>query len=260
MKHHAKKRFGQNFLQDQQIISHIIDSISPIKSDNLVEIGPGQGALTKPLLQRLNQLHAVEIDRDLIPLIKESCEPYGNLILHQADALTFDFKTIQKPDEKIRIIGNLPYNISTPILFHLFQYKDIILDMHFMLQKEVVQRLAAQPGTGQYGRLTVMAQYHCKIDNLFEIPPSAFVPAPKVDSALVYLAPHTTMPDVAEDVRHLEILVRTAFSQRRKTIRNNLKKDYPDEAMTACNIDPKIRPECIPVSDYVKLSNYIKNI
>jgi 16S rRNA (adenine1518-N6/adenine1519-N6)-dimethyltransferase len=181
-KHQPRKRFGQNFLTDQNIVGKIVAAIAPLPGENLVEIGPGLGALTRPLLEKAKRMQAVELDRDLIPPLMENCQAAGELIIHEADALEFDFSTLGKPENPLRLVGNLPYNISTPLLFHLIEHVSIIRDMHFMLQKEVVDRMAADPDTPDFGRLSVMLQYHCKVEPLFTVPPGAFNPRPKVDS------------------------------------------------------------------------------
>jgi 16S rRNA (adenine1518-N6/adenine1519-N6)-dimethyltransferase len=188
---------------------------------------------------------------------------YGdNLRIHEADALQFDFRSLSKdnsntPKELLRIVGNLPYNISTPLIFHLLSYTDLIADMHFMLQKEVVLRLAAGAGTNNYGRLSIMAQYFCRVDNLFEVPPEAFDPRPKVDSAIVRMAPYTDLPHTANDFKHFESLVKSGFAQRRKTLRNNLKGIANDEQLQSLGIDPSIRPERLTVGDFVAISNLL---
>lgn len=257
MLHKARKRFGQNFLVDQSVINNIVRAIRPRPDDRLVEIGPGQGALTAPLLEGCEQLQVIELDRDLIPTLLAQFAKYPQFKIHQADALKFDFGALIQAQEKLRIVGNLPYNISTPLLFHLLEYEHCIQDMHFMLQKEVVLRLAAQPGDKNYGRLSVMAQYYCDISYLFDVPPESFRPAPKVDSAIVRLIPHLNKPAVAKDIQHLEQLVAAAFQQRRKTLRNAL-KNYALEIearKTRIAIDFSLRAENLALSDYVNLSN-----
>lgn len=261
--HRARKRFGQNFLHDQNIIERIIRSLNPKTTQNIVEIGPGQGALTYPLLKTLGQLNAVEIDRDLIQLLKAHSPQHGNLIIHEGDALKFDFKQLvqlkdNQAENKLRLIGNLPYNISTPIIFHLLEYIDIIDDMHFMLQKEVVQRMAAEPNSKTYGRLTVMLQWYCDVDYLFDIPPGAFNPPPKVTSSLVRLRPK------AQPLAHLNSpvqfsrLVNRVFQQRRKTLRNTLKDYISADEIQALGIAPTARGETLSLIDFAHLSNAIK--
>jgi 16S rRNA (adenine1518-N6/adenine1519-N6)-dimethyltransferase len=241
-KHQARKRFGQNFLHDQGIIRHIVACIRPKADQKIVEIGPGLGAITEHLLATTGHLDVVELDRDLLPHLRISFASYGkNLRIHEADALKFDFASLSTDAELLRIVGNLPYNISTPLIFHLLSYTNLIADMHFMLQKEVVLRLAAGAGTNNYGRLSIMAQYFCRVDSLFEVPPEAFDPRPKVDSAIVRMAPYTELPHKALDFNHFEQLVKSAFSQRRKTLRNNLKGIASDEQLQSLGIDPSIR-------------------
>ena len=262
-KHQARKRFGQNFLHDQGIIRHIVACIRPKPEQHIVEIGPGLGAITEHLLATAGHLDVVELDRDLLPYLRIAFASYGdNLRIHEADALQFDFRSLSKdnsntPEELLRIVGNLPYNISTPLIFHLLSYTDLIADMHFMLQKEVVLRLAAGAGTNNYGRLSIMAQYFCRVDNLFEVPPEAFDPRPKVDSAIVRMAPYTDLPHAANDFKHFESLVKSGFAQRRKTLRNNLKGIANDEQLQSLGIDPSIRPERLTVGDFVAISNLL---
>jgi 16S rRNA (adenine1518-N6/adenine1519-N6)-dimethyltransferase len=257
MHHVARKRFGQHFLHDKQIIQRLVDVINPCPGQHIVEIGPGQGALTVPVLKQVGQLDVVEIDWDLIPALKTRCLGKGLLITHQADALEFDFRTLQQENEQLRIIGNLPYNISTPLIFHLLTFADYISDMHFMLQKEVVDRMAAQAGSDDYGRLSIMVQYHCAVTSLFYVPPSAFYPPPQVDSSIVRLVPHQKLPFAAKNYEHFANMVRMAFSHRRKTLRNCLKTMMGDEDWSKIDIDPKLRPEQLSVGDYVRLSNLV---
>lgn len=252
--HQARKRFGQNFLQDKRIIERIINAIAPKEDDSLVEIGPGLGALTEPLLQKAGKLDVVEIDRDLIPVLKTQFFSFSGFNIHHSDALEFDFTSL-KQDKPLRLVGNLPYNISTPIIFHLLKQPDIILDMHFMLQKEVVERLAANPGGKDYGRLSIMAQYHCKVEQLFVVPPTAFKPEPKVDSAIVKLTPHTQKPYLAHDEKQLAHVVREAFHMRRKTLKNNLKSIISSDELDKLGIDSSLRPEKISLKEYVSIAN-----
>ena len=259
--HRARKRFGQNFLEDDNIIRRIVKSISPKAEDNLVEIGPGKGAITEQLLASCPTLNVVELDRDLIPiLLSQFIARYPDFRIHQTDALKFDFATLLQDAQgeskgPLRIVGNLPYKISTPLIFHLLSYQADVKDMHFMLQKEVVDRMAAQPGEKAYGRLGVMVQYYCKVENLFDVPPECFNPRPKVDSAIVRLTPHTQLPHPAKDVKLLSRLVNTAFQQRRKTLRNSLKQLLPVDAIESLNIDTSVRPENITLEEYVALSD-----
>ena len=253
MKHLAKKRFGQNFLTDQSIISSLIDAINPLQNQLIIEIGPGLGALTKPLLKKINHLHVVEIDRDIVSWMENE---YSSAVvtIHNIDALKFDFTTF---GENLRVVGNLPYNISTPILFHLLDNVSHITDMHFMLQKEVVERMVASPSTPAYGRLSVMLQYHLAMEYLITVPPEAFEPAPKVESAFVRCVPHAPLPFVAKDQKHFAKIVMAAFGQRRKTLRNTLKGLLDDVGFTALGINPQLRAENLSVSQFVAISNYL---
>jgi 16S rRNA (adenine1518-N6/adenine1519-N6)-dimethyltransferase len=251
--HKPRKRFGQHFLHDENIIQRLVDVIAPLPEQHLVEIGPGQGALTFPVLKRIGHLDVIELDYDLIPILTARSRSLGSLEIHEADALEFDFREL--PNPPLRVIGNLPYNISTPLIFHLLTFADCITDMHFMLQKEVVDRLAAKSGNSDYGRLSVMVQYHCEVYALFDVPPDAFFPPPKVNSSIVRLIPHHTLPHVANDYEHFAQLVKQAFSQRRKTLRNCLKHILKSEHWAQADIDPQLRPEQLTVKDYVKLSN-----
>jgi len=253
MNHRARKRFGQNFLHDPGVIQRIIQVIGPQPGEKLVEIGPGQGAITLPLLKACHQLHVVELDRDLIAPLAQQATGVGELVIHQNDALRFDFSSLAD-GQKLRIVGNLPYNISTPLLFHLLSQSGSIQDMHFMLQKEVVDRMAASPGGSDYGRLSVMIQYHCQVQPLFRIGPGAFNPAPKVDSAFVRLTPWTTRPVTVDDYEQFKNLVRQAFSQRRKTLRNTLKTLLDENAIRAAGVDPGIRPENVTLEQYAALA------
>lgn len=253
MKHLAKKRFGQNFLTDQAIIASLVSAIAPITDDVMVEIGPGLGALTKPLLKKLNLLHVVEIDRDIISWMEKE---YAKLSIqiHNSDALKFDFTSL---GEQVRVVGNLPYNISTPILFHLLDNIHHITDMHFMLQKEVVERMVASPSTAAYGRLSVMLQYKLNMSYLFTVPPEAFEPAPKVESAFVRCVPFATLPVTANDEAFFAKIVLAAFSQRRKTLRNTLKPFMTDADFTAVDINPQLRAENLSVAEFVRIANHL---
>jgi 16S rRNA (adenine1518-N6/adenine1519-N6)-dimethyltransferase len=255
--HIARKRFGQHFLHDKQIIQQLVDAIHAKPEQHIVEIGPGQGALTLPILKIVECMDVIELDWDLIPALKLRCSGKGVLIVHQADALEFDFAQLIHDTETLRIIGNLPYNVSTPLIFHLLKYATHITDMHFMLQKEVVERMAAKPGNHEYGRLSIMVQYHCQVTSLFKVPPSAFYPPPQVDSEVIRIVPYHNIPHVAQDYLHFANLVKTAFSHRRKTLRNSLKELVNDETWEKVSIDPKLRPEQLNVADYVNLSNYV---
>jgi 16S rRNA (adenine1518-N6/adenine1519-N6)-dimethyltransferase len=253
MKHIAKKRFGQNFLTDQSVIASLVAAIAPKVDDLMVEIGPGLGALTKPLLHRLNLLHVVEVDRDIIAWMEKA---YVNqpISIHNADALKFDFTSL---GENLRVTGNLPYNISTPILFHLLDNVSHITDMHFMLQKEVVERMVAHPSTSAYGRLSVMLQYRLKMDYLITVPPEAFEPAPKVESAFVRCVPHAVLPYIAADEALFAKVVLAAFGQRRKTLRNTLKGLLADDGFNALELNSQLRAENLSVADFVRISNYL---
>ncbi len=262
MKHIAKKRFGQNFLTDQGVISSLVEAISPKSDDLMVEIGPGLGALTKPLLQKLNMLHVVEVDRDIIAWMqKEYAKPVNGkhlgITIHNSDALKFDFSSL---GDAIRVVGNLPYNISTPILFHLLDNVKVIIDMHFMLQKEVVERMVAAPSTAAYGRLSVMLQYRLQMEYLFTVPPEAFEPAPKVESAFVRCVPHATLPFTANDETLFAKVVTAAFGQRRKTLRNTLKGMLDDDGFTTLNINPQLRAENLSVAEFVTIANYLSTL
>ena len=255
--HRPRKRFGQNFLVDPHVINNIVDAIGIGSGDHLIEIGPGRGALTDSLLKRCAKLTVVEIDRDLAGLLEDRYLNNSSFKLHVGDALTADFASLGH-HQPMRIVGNLPYNISTPLLFHLLNFRSLITDMYFMLQREVVDRLAASPGSKNYGRLSVMMQYHCQIQPLFEVPATAFKPAPKVTSAVVRLIPHIELPCAALDPGLFENLVRTCFQQRRKTLRNSLKKFITDpEALSETRVDLTIRPEQLSVADFVLLSNQL---
>lgn len=251
--HRARKRFGQHFLSDAGIIDRLVRSVAPAAGQTLVEIGPGQGALTFPLLDEVEHLQVVELDRDLIDLLRRRVAP-ERLTIHQSDALRFDFAALAS-EGPLRVVGNLPYNISTPLIFHLLAQAGAIRDMTFMLQKEVVERLTAEPGSKDYGRLSVMVQYHCQADYLFFVPPSAFQPPPKVDSAVVRLTPYPTPPWPARDPAWLARLVTQAFSQRRKAIRNSLKRLVDPQTLAGVGIDPGLRPDHVSVANYVALAN-----
>ena len=260
MKHVAKKRFGQNFLTDQSIITSLIEAINPQAHQIIVEIGPGLGALTKPLLAKIDHLHVVEIDRDIVSWMQaEYAKPAytkNTLTVHNVDALKFDFSSLS---HNLRVTGNLPYNISTPILFHLLDNVSYITDMHFMLQKEVVERMVAQPSTPAYGRLSVMLQYYLAMEYLITVPPEAFEPAPKVESAFVRCVPHAELPFVANDTKLFAKVVLAAFGQRRKTLRNTLKGLLHDGGFAALDINPQLRAENLGVAHFVAISNYLGN-
>jgi 16S rRNA (adenine1518-N6/adenine1519-N6)-dimethyltransferase len=249
--HIARKRFGQNFLSSPGVIANIVSAINPQPGDCMVEIGPGLAAMTAPLQAALGHMHVVEIDRDLIARLKQNYPP-EQLTIHEGDALEFDFGSLA--EKNLRIVGNLPYNISTPILFHLSKFAAQVKDMHFMLQKEVVDRMVAEPG-GDYGRLSVMLQYRYEMDRLFIVPPGAFVPAPKVDSAIVRMIPRPASALTAKDEALFGDVVTAAFSQRRKMLRNTLKGIVTEAQLEALGIAPTARAETLPVSDYVRIAN-----
>ncbi len=251
--HKARKRFGQNFLQDTRIINDIVNAVRPQPGDVVIEIGPGLAAITGPLAKRLDKLHVIEIDRDIVGRLKTL--PFADkLVIHEGDVLQFDFNSVVG---KKKIVGNLPYNISTPLLFSLSEVADDVADMHFMLQKEVVERMTARPKTNDYGRLSVMLQYFFEMETLIDVPPESFDPAPKVDSAVVRMIPVKHRIGEAQDFGHFARLVKQAFAQRRKTIRNNLKGMAADEDLQAVGINPQDRAEHIAPELYVKLSNYL---
>lgn len=256
--HRARKRFGQNFLIDTQVIAQIVAAIGPRADDNLVEIGPGQGALTGPLLARAPHLHALELDRDLVARLRSQFAAFTHFELAQCDALTANFHAVGDPARGLRVVGNLPYNISTPLLFHLFSFGARIADMHFMLQKEVVERMAAPAGGKSYGRLSVMSQYHCQIAPLFDVAPDAFRPLPKVTSTLVRLTPHPRpQPTVARDLPFFGQIVNCCFQQRRKTLRNSLGDLARDPRLPDLGLDLGARPETLAVADFVAIANHL---
>ncbi len=254
MQHRTKKRFGQHFLHERRVIDKILTAVSPRPGDSLVEVGPGLGAITLPLLERAGKLTAVELDRDVIPLLEESARGKGELRVIQGDALDTDFRALAPAGGKLRLVGNLPYNVSTPLLFHFLDQMDCIADMHFMLQKEVVQRMAAPPGGKDYGRLTVMLAARCKVEPLFDIGPGAFRPPPKVHSAFVRLIPHAVAPFPLPDPARFAQVVTQAFSHRRKTLKNALMGLVDEAAILAAGIDPKTRPETLSAADFARLA------
>ena len=252
MKHIARKRFGQNFLTDDGVLHDIIRAIDPQPDDAMVEIGPGLAAMTRLILERVRHLHVVELDRDLVARLEKQFDT-ARLAVHSADALQFDFTQIPVPEgQKLRVVGNLPYNISSPLLFHLAQISGHVKDQHFMLQKEVVERMAAEPGSKTYGRLSVMLQWRYHIELLFVVPPTAFDPPPKVDSAIVRMIPKAE-PLVCEEAK-LEKVVQQAFSQRRKVIRNCLSGMFTENQLIDAGVDPQVRPEAVALEQYVNLA------
>lgn len=256
--HRARKRFGQNFLHDQHVIDRIIQAINPAEDEHVVEIGPGLGALTDGLIGNCF-LSVIELDRDLAPRLEEKYGQRTDFELHQGDALKFDFNKLIKENHtsKIRLVGNLPYNISTPIIFYLLQFKHHITDMHFMLQKEVVERMTAKPGSKTYGRLSVILQYTCEVNHIFNVKPGSFNPPPKVDSAIVRIKPRETITEAVTDEGFFQQLVTQAFSQRRKTIRNTLKTLATEAQLQTAHIDPGARPETISIEGFVRLANVL---
>jgi 16S rRNA (adenine1518-N6/adenine1519-N6)-dimethyltransferase len=257
--HKARKRFGQNFLEDDNVIQNIISAISPQEGQKMVEIGPGLGALTRYLLPAVKRLDVIELDRDLAARLPKTLAGLGELHLHQADALNFDFAELVEDEQKLRVVGNLPYNISTPLIFHLLSHSHIISDMAFMLQKEVVDRLGAEPDTADYGRLSVMVQYRCQVDWLLGVPPEAFNPAPKVQSAVVKLTPWQKSPYNCDNEALLQRVVSTAFNQRRKTLRNCLKGLAEELDFEAVGISPSLRAEVLSVQQFVQLTNQLNS-
>lgn len=254
--HFARKRFGQNFLHDNYIIESIVAAIQPKKGEALVEIGPGLAALTVPVSKLVDHLTVIEIDRDLASRLVENPFLQNKISVIEQDALNFDFNKLSDTlGQPLRVFGNLPYNISTPLMFHLFEYAPIITDMHFMLQKEVVTRLVAAPNSKSYGRLSVMAQYYCQIIPVLEVPPTAFKPAPKVDSAVVKLIPYKEKPYLVNDIKVLSRITTEAFNQRRKTIRNSLSNLFNSEQIAELGIDPNLRAENLTVQQYCLLAN-----
>ncbi|OGT36856.1 MAG: 16S rRNA (adenine(1518)-N(6)/adenine(1519)-N(6))-dimethyltransferase [Gammaproteobacteria bacterium RIFCSPHIGHO2_12_FULL_37_14] len=256
MIHLPRKRFGQHFLQDSMVIHRIITALNPKAEEHLIEIGPGGGALTIPILKKIKQLEVIEFDRDLVAELHQY-QSLGNLVIHSADVLAFDFANVKQDARLLRIFGNLPYNISTPLIFHLLDFTTIIADMLFMLQKEVAVRLAANINTKQYSRLSVMVQYHCQVELLFDVSADAFYPPPKVCSSIVKLRPYHAYPCLAKDYSFFATIVKTAFGQRRKTLRNSLKDFINDESWERIQLPSHLRPENLTVNDFVELSNRI---
>ncbi len=265
MNHKARKRFGQNFLHDPNVIERIIISISASHDEHLVEIGPGKGALTEHLVTDAGKLDVIELDRDLIPILQERFSKYEQFTIYNTDALKFSFASLCRDEvsdlkmDKLRLVGNLPYNISTPLIFHLLDNIAVVQDMHFMLQKEVVERLTAQPNTKAYGRLSILVQYLCHAEQLFIVPPGAFNPVPKVESAIVRLTPKTHGQDEHKlcnaSPENLSFIAKAAFAQRRKTLRNNLKTVLSAQYIEQCGIDPGRRAETLTINEFVSLTN-----
>ncbi len=253
--HRPRKRFGQHFLTDPQVLHDIVLAVSPNKEDHIVEIGPGEGVLTQLILPLCKHLDIIEIDRDLCAYLRTHFIDTPTLSIHEADILRFDFSTLDMQTQPRRIIGNLPYNISTPLLFRLFELTSSIIDMHFLLQKEVVDRMAATVGDRHYGRLSVMTQYYCYAESLFPVGPNSFNPPPKVDSAVIRLAPHKELPVTANDINMLSKVVKEAFTYRRKTLANSLKKYINNDELNALGIDPKKRPQELSIAEFVAIAN-----
>lgn len=255
--HRARKRFGQNFLHDPHVIGRIVKAIAPKSTDCLVEIGPGLGALTEPVAEAAGKLTVVELDRDLAERLQQHPLLSDKLQIFQADAMKFDFAQLVQPGQKLKVFGNLPYNISTPLLFHLFEFADSIENMHFMLQKEVVDRMTAVHGSKAFGRLSVMTQFYCQALPVVQVGPGAFKPAPKVDSAVVRLIPYPKAQRASVDPAYLNRVCLEAFNQRRKTLRNCFSNFATAEQIAALGIDPTLRPEQLPVADFVKIAQWL---
>jgi 16S rRNA (adenine1518-N6/adenine1519-N6)-dimethyltransferase len=251
---HAKKRYGQHFLHDPGTISRIVHAIDPRPGDRIVEIGPGRGAITAPVLALARAIDVVEIDADVIAPLQAATHGRGELRVHLADALEFDFRALRGDGPKLRLIGNLPYNVSTPLLFHFISQLDAIADMHFMLQKEVVVRMAASPGSGDYGRLTVMLAPHVQVESLFDIGAGAFKPPPKVTSTFFALHPHAQPPFDVGDPAAFAAVVLAAFSKRRKTLRNALQPLLDADAIRAAGVDPGVRAETLDPATFAALA------
>jgi 16S rRNA (adenine1518-N6/adenine1519-N6)-dimethyltransferase len=253
MRHQPRKRFGQNFLQKQEVIDDILHAIGPQLDDLMVEIGPGLGALTTPLAKALKQLHVIELDRDIVKVLQEKHDG-GNVVIHEGDALKFDFASL---GSNLRVVGNLPYNISTPLLFHLAEHIGSVRDIHAMLQKEVVERMVAAPDSSAYGRLSVALQYRFEMEKVLDVGPDAFYPQPKVQSAVIRMTPRENREPAAVDEALFARIVTTAFSQRRKTLRNTLRNDLALADFEALRIDPSARAETLSVSDFVRIANLL---
>lgn len=255
--HRARKRFGQNFLHDQQVIDNIVSLIDPQPGQNLLEIGPGLAALTEPVAEQAGFLRVIEIDRDLADRLESHPFLGPQLEVIRGDAMLIDLQQFANANEPLRVFGNLPYNISTPLIFHLLKFSSAIQDMHFMLQKEVVNRLAAEPGSKTYGRISVVVQQACRVSSVLPVPASAFNPPPKVESAVVRLEPYQNSPTPVKDKRQLHQLCRQSFNQRRKTIRNNLKGLIDENQLQQLDIDPGARPETLSVADYCRMADWL---
>jgi 16S rRNA (adenine1518-N6/adenine1519-N6)-dimethyltransferase len=254
--HRARKRFGQNFLVDPTIIQSLVSAIAPKSADNILEIGPGLGALTKPLLTKVDRLEVVELDRDLIDQLEQLNSQKKTVTVHQHDALKFNFSS---PNNPRRIVGNLPYNISTPLIFHLLEQLPSVIDMHFMLQKEVVDRICAASGSRNFGRLSAMVQSKCTTQKLIDVPAASFSPAPKVSSAFIRLTPHSQPLVPIELEVKFKIVVQQCFSQPRKTLTNNLREIISNDEIKTAGIDPSIRPQQLTLANLIALANISKN-
>jgi 16S rRNA (adenine1518-N6/adenine1519-N6)-dimethyltransferase len=255
MRHAPRKRFGQHFLTDPSVVAAIVAAIAPQRRDLMVEIGPGLGALSRPLAERLDRLHVIEIDRDIVARLR-AAGPDSRLVVHEGDALRFDFGSLGTP---LRVVGNLPYNISTPLLFHLARHAAGIRDIHVMLQSEVVARMAARPSSPEYGRLSVMLQYRFEIERVLEVPPAAFYPAPKVNSAVVRMIPFARLPHPVRDEAAFAGIVKAAFAQRRKTLRNALKAQVSEEEFTRAGVDAGLRAQDLRVADFARLADAVRS-
>jgi 16S rRNA (adenine1518-N6/adenine1519-N6)-dimethyltransferase len=251
VRHVPRKRFGQNFLTDESVIADILSAIAPQPHDLAVEIGPGLGALTRPLIARLDHLHVVELDRDIVARLRAEFAP-DRVTVHEGDALRFDFSGL---GNNLRVIGNLPYNISTPLLFHLAQHAGAIRDLHAMLQREVVDRMVAAPHSSEYSRLSVMLQYRFEMEKVLDVPPQAFQPVPKVDSAVVRLIPYARLPHPARDEARFAAVVAAAFSQRRKTLRNALRGYFGAADFARLGLDGGLRAQDLGVAEFVRLAD-----
>ncbi len=257
MKHKARKRFGQNFLTDPVVIQRIVDTIAPRPDELFIEIGPGQAALTRPLIDCGMELHLVEIDRDLADRLATQFRIHPGVHVHVGDALKMDFAALSG-ERPFRLVGNLPYNISTPLLFHVLNWSELIIDMHFMLQSEVVNRMAASPGTKAWGRLSIMCQYHCKVIPLFTVQAESFTPVPKVQSGIVRLIPHREPPVQIASKESFDRLVIQAFSMRRKTLRNSLRDMLDVSLIESAGIDPGLRADALGLKQFAALSNLME--
>lgn len=255
MEFRARKRFGQHFLQDSRIIDGIIHAISPQADQHIVEIGPGQGVLTKDLIAKAGRVDAIEIDRDLAAYLRKHFEKFPHFFLHEMDVLRFEFSTLTENPASLRIVGNLPYNISTPLLFRLFDYLPLIQDIHVMLQKEVADRMSAEVNTSNYSRLSVMTQFYCQTETLLDVPPTAFNPPPQVESSVIRLIPNPKDRYQPKNPEHFSELVKIAFNFRRKTIRNSLKPYLSETEITQLGIDPNKRPQELTIDDFIRMSD-----